>query len=71
MAAAFTDFDVWDFKREESGRWSWQRLSPDGEALVNSRASHNTFEECVADAERAGYTGRGQKAAERSSPGSI
>ncbi|HYC44893.1 MAG TPA: hypothetical protein VED01_05350 [Burkholderiales bacterium] len=51
----FTDYDVWTFKRDGESRWKWFRHSPDGELLVEARASFDELEQCQADATRAGY----------------
>lgn len=51
----FTDYDVWTFKRESENRWKWYRHSPDGELLVEARATFDALEQCQADACRAGY----------------
>jgi hypothetical protein len=53
----FTEYDVWTFRRDEQDRWKWFRHSPDGELLVEARASFDELEQCQADATRAGYNG--------------
>jgi hypothetical protein len=53
----FTDYDVWSFKKDDDGRWTWRRESPDGELLVQARSSFDVFEACVEDAGRFGYSG--------------
>ena len=35
----YSDFDVWDFKRDESNRWAWRRLTADGEIRAASRSA--------------------------------
>jgi hypothetical protein len=57
MAAVLTEFDVWDFKKDEEGRWTWQRLSPDGEVLLQARDAFEDLEQCQADAARHRYLG--------------
>jgi hypothetical protein len=51
--------DVWVFRMNERNRWMWQRVSPEGQPTLESSADFATFEECVADARRRGYTGTG------------
>jgi hypothetical protein len=53
--AEFTDFDVWSFKKNASGQWIWQRHSPDGELLIESRGSFAELLPCQEDATRFGY----------------
>jgi hypothetical protein len=49
--------DVWDFKRDSDGRWNWQRQSLRHELIEAGRAPFATFEDCLADAQRCGYSG--------------
>lgn len=49
--------DVWDFKKDGSGRWRWQRQSLRHELIEEGLESFERFEDCVADARRCGYTG--------------
>jgi hypothetical protein len=51
----FTDWDVWSFKKNASGQWIWQRHSPDGELLIESRGSFDEMDLCREDATRFGY----------------
>ena len=44
MAIEFTDFDVWAFKRDEEGKWLWQRTSPDGEVLIAAANAFSSME---------------------------
>ncbi|MGZ8265759.1 MAG: hypothetical protein ACXWUI_16615 [Burkholderiales bacterium] len=53
--AEFTDWDVWSFKKNEQGKWAWQRQSPDGELLMESRGSFEELPQCQDDATRFGY----------------
>ena len=53
----YSDFDVWDFKKEDTGRWSWRRTSADGELRLKSRDTHPDLSGCVKEARRCGYTG--------------
>ena len=62
MPIEFTDFDVWSFKKDEEGKWLWQRTSPDGEVLIAAANSFGTMEECVEDACRRGYRGMSETA---------
>lgn len=52
----YSEFDVWDFKRDGGGRWTWARHSVDCEPMAGSRRSFDTSEECVEDAKRCGYS---------------
>jgi hypothetical protein len=53
--AEFTDWDVWSFKKNADGQWIWQRHSPDGELVVESRSSFGELAQCQEDAKRFGY----------------
>jgi len=57
MRQPFSDYDVWSFQKPDPDRWSWRRTSPEGEVLLEGRASFPTIDECMADARRHGYTG--------------
>jgi len=57
MRQPFTEYDVWSFHKSPPDSWSWRRTSPDGEVLLEGRASFPTIEDCMADARRHGYTG--------------
>ena len=57
MQPIFTEYDVWSFKKDDRERWTWRRDSPDGELLIEARASFDTLDECVEDAGRFGYVG--------------
>jgi hypothetical protein len=49
--------DVWDFKKDASGSWKWQRQSLRHELIRECERPFASFEECVADARRCGYSG--------------
>ena len=49
--------DVWSFKKDASGSWNWQRQSLRHELISECEQPFATFEECVADAQRCGYSG--------------
>jgi len=53
--ATFATSDVWDFKRDESGRWAWRRQSLFGEVLLEGRLNFGELGECLTDAQRHGY----------------
>lgn len=53
----YSDLDMWDFKRDGGGRWTWARHSIDREPMAGSRTSFDTLDACVADAKRYGYCG--------------
>ena len=53
--AEFSDWDIWSFKKNDGGQWIWQRHSPDGELLVESRSAFEQLEACQGDATRFGY----------------
>jgi hypothetical protein len=53
----FTDYDVWSFQKTESGAWNWRRSSPEGEVLIIGHGIYESFDECMEDARRHGYTG--------------
>ncbi|MDB5901718.1 MAG: hypothetical protein JWM26_596 [Betaproteobacteria bacterium] len=57
MRKLFTDYDVWSFHKPEPEVWNWKRTSPDGEILLEGRGAFGSFDDCVADARRHGYTG--------------
>src|SRR4051794_12487744 len=45
---------VWRFY-SEGGVWRWQQLKTDQSVLCASSGSHDTYEECLADATAEGY----------------
>lgn len=49
--------DVWDFKKDRNGGWHWQRQSLSHELIQEGHTSFARFEDCVADAQRCGYSG--------------
>jgi hypothetical protein len=57
MRKEFTEYDVWSFQRVEPERWNWRRSSPEGELLLEGGTPFPTFDDCMADARRHGYTG--------------
>ena len=67
MPVEFTDFDVWTFKKDDSDRWIWNRMSPDGEVLISSATPFDTMQECVEDAQRRGYKGMSENVADKAS----
>ena len=57
MQQPFSDYDVWSFHKPDPESWCWRRTSPDGQVLIEGRESFSTFDECIDDARRYGYTG--------------
>jgi hypothetical protein len=57
MRQQFTEYDVWSFQKSQPDCWCWRRTSPDGEVLLEGRAAFTTFDDCMEDARRHGYTG--------------
>lgn len=57
MQQPFSDYDVWSFHKSDAESWGWRRTSPDGDILLEGRKSFSTFDECITDARRHGYTG--------------
>jgi len=53
----YSDFDVWEFKRNENDRWVWRRLTADGDVRLACRDAFEDVDECVQDARRCGYMG--------------
>jgi hypothetical protein len=53
--AEFSDWDVWSFKKNDDTQWIWQRHSPDGQLLVESRTAFEQLKACQEDATRFGY----------------
>jgi hypothetical protein len=53
----YSDFDVWEFKRDDANRWVWRRLTADGEVRLTSRDALSDLEDCISDARRCGYLG--------------
>jgi hypothetical protein len=49
--------DVWHFKRELNGHWSWQRQSLHHELVEGGQTTFEKFDDCLADARRSGYIG--------------
>jgi len=46
----YSDFDVWEFKRNENDRWVWRRLTADGDVRLACRDAFEDVDECVQDA---------------------
>jgi hypothetical protein len=46
---------VWRFYTNAKHRWKWQRLSVQGQALLESDKSYKKYEECLANAKDHGY----------------
>lgn len=46
---------VWRFFADASGRWCWEQLSPEKAVVRASTTSFESYDECVADAQQAGY----------------
>ena len=63
----YSDFDVWEFKRDDAHRWMWRRLTADGDVRITSREPFGDLEECIGDARRCGYLGTTVPTAEASS----
>ncbi len=57
MESEYRVSDVWAFKKETDGSWNWTRESRDRELIHQGRTPFAKFEDCVADAQRFGYTG--------------
>jgi len=50
------DPDVWHFIYNDAERtWTWRRSSPAGDTIAASAFSFQSYNVCLADAERAGY----------------
>ncbi len=49
--------ETWRFKTDTNGRWIWLRYSAGGVPLATSRANYAKLQDCIADAEAAGYCG--------------
>ena len=49
--------EVWDFKKDPNGDWTWQRQSLHRELIEEGSVSFKQLDECIADARRRGYTG--------------
>ena len=56
--------DVWDFKKDSNGHWTWQRQSLHHELIEEARLSFQKLDECIADARRRGYAGSLSESAE-------
>jgi hypothetical protein len=55
--AKLSNTDVWHFVCDERNRfWIWKRVSADGQELAVSAYTFASFNVCVLDAERAGYS---------------
>ena len=57
MRIQLTEYDVWSFHKTDADAWNWRRTSPDGEVLLEGRTGFQSFDDCMADARRHGYTG--------------
>ena len=55
MTATARTTDVWDFKRDDQGRWHWRRQTLMGELLLEGKTTFVELDECFADATRHGY----------------
>lgn len=50
------DLDLWHFVCDDrDGSWTWRRVAPDGDLVAQSLYTFQSFNVCVADAERAGF----------------
>jgi uncharacterized protein YegP (UPF0339 family) len=48
--------DKWLFYKSTSGDWRWKRIAPNGEVVGASTEGYKNRKDCVANAERNGYT---------------
>lgn len=53
----YSELDMWDFRCDGGGHWTWARHSVDREPMAGSRTSFDTLAACVEDARRYGYSG--------------
>jgi len=47
--------DSWEFYKDASGEWRWKRTAKNGEVVGASHEGYKNREDCVANAQRAGY----------------
>ena len=52
---ALAQTDVWDFKRDDGGRWHWRRQTLMGELILEGKTAFSELDQCLADATRHGY----------------
>ena len=53
---ARSDSDLWHFIfNDRDGTWCWRRVAVTGDVIAESQFRFQSFNVCVADAERAGY----------------
>jgi hypothetical protein len=48
--------DIWRFYANPDGKWQWQHLTINQILITECIAVHEGYEECVADAQKNGYT---------------
>jgi uncharacterized protein YegP (UPF0339 family) len=51
--------DKWEFYQDAKGEWRWRRIAPNGRKVGSSSEGYKNRPDCVANAKREGYTGRG------------
>jgi hypothetical protein len=47
---------VWRFYLDQDRKWRWQRLTVQRVVISESNAAYLVYEQCVADAQKRGYT---------------
>ncbi len=49
--------DSWSFYQDTQGKWRWRRTAPNGKIVGSSSEGYENRSDCVANAQRNGYSG--------------
>jgi len=49
--------DKWEICKDSKGEWCWKRIAPNGKVVGASTEGYKNRSDCIANAERHGYTG--------------
>jgi uncharacterized protein YegP (UPF0339 family) len=49
--------DTWEFYKDNAGEWRWNRKAPNGRTVGAATQGYVNRVDCVANAQRNGYTG--------------
>jgi len=49
--------DTWEFYKDNAGQWRWRRTAANGRIVGASSEGYHNRADCVANAQRNGYTG--------------
>lgn len=49
--------DKWEFYKDSRGDWRWRRIAPNGKIVGASSEGYKNKSDCIANANRNGYSG--------------